>query len=95
MTSNKVINLNKIRAASNTKRPEAAVCIFDYFAPSSQEGQVEQSPLVKVVQGSLTRLEDGDWTFKGINLYRVGEKNNPGYRTYRLSRINGRVRRPV
>jgi hypothetical protein len=97
MTSNKVVNLNKVRAASNATRPELAVLVFDYYAPQSGVGQVEQRPLVKVVNDSLSRLDDGDWVFKGVNLYRVGETNSGsdrGVRTYRLSRINGIARKP-
>ena len=93
MTSNTVVNLNKVRAANDTDRPESAVLIFDYFAPESQEGQTEQRPLVRVESDSLRRLEDGDWMFKGTNLYRVNESDK-GIRTYRLSRINGIARRP-
>jgi len=95
MTSNKVINLNKVRAANATERPERAVFVFNYFAPESSIGQVEQRPLVKVVPGSLSRLTDGDWLFKGVNLYRVGTKGGQGgIRSYRLSRINGLLDRP-
>ena len=96
MTTNKVINLNKVRAANSAPRPELAVLVFDYFAPETQAGQIEQRPLVKVVPDSLTRLDDGDWMFKGINLYRVGERegNDRGVRTYRLSRINGIAHKP-
>lgn len=95
MTSNKVINLNKVRAASATERPERAVFVFNYFAPESAIGQVEQRPLVRVINGSLSRLNDGDWLFKGVNLYRVGNKGGQGgVRSYRLSRINGLLGRP-
>lgn len=96
MVTNKVINLNKVRAASDTIRPESSVLLFDYRAPESAVGQVEQRPLVKVIHESLTRLPDGDWSFKAINLYRVGELggSDRGVRTYRLSRVNGIVRKP-
>lgn len=94
-TTNKVVNLNKVRAASSANRPEQSVLVFDYFAPESVAGQTEQRPLVKVVADSLVRLEDGDWAFKGINLYRVGESDGDrGFRTYRVSRINGIAHKP-
>lgn len=93
MTSNTVINLNKVRAANDADKPEAAVLIFDYHAPESATGQTEQRPLVRVEFDSLQRLQDGDWMFKGTNLYRVNERDR-GIRTYRLSRINGIARRP-
>lgn len=94
MTSNKVVNLNKVRAANVATRPEHAVLVFDYHAPESAVGQIDQRPLVKVEPGSLVRLDDGDWLFKGINLYRVGEAGGAGFRSYRLSRINGIARKP-
>jgi hypothetical protein len=96
MTSNKVVTLNKIRAANAASRPELAVLVFDYRAPESSVGQVEQRPLVKVIGGSLSRLDDGDWMFRGVNLYRVGEYGgvDKGVRTYKLSRINGIARKP-
>lgn len=95
MTSNRVVNLNKVRAANEATRPELAVLVFDYHAPESAVGQVEQRPLVKVVPNSLSRLYDGDWMFKAVNLYRVGESGDgAGVRTYRLSRINGIARKP-
>jgi hypothetical protein len=93
MTTNLVTNLNKVRAASQTKFRGAQVLIFDYFAPSSGSGDVEQRPIVRVEPNSLRRLDDGDWMFKGVNLYRVDE-GDKGFRTYRLSRINGVARKP-
>lgn len=95
-TTNKVINLNKVRAANRAERPEHSVLVFDYHAPASSAGQIDQRPLVKVIPDSLTKLSDGDWTFKAINLYRVGEGGGTdrGFRTYRLSRINGIARKP-
>ncbi len=97
MASNLVVNLNKVRAASITDRAESSVFVFDYFAPESVEGQVNQRPLVKVIQGSLERSDGGDWMFKGVNLYRINEHGKGvtgAIRTFRLSRINGLVRRP-
>lgn len=93
MTSNTVINLNKVRAASMNKLRAAQVLVFDYIAPESAFGDVEQRPIVRVEPDSLRRLEDGDWLFKGVNLYRVDD-NDKGIRSYRLSRINGLVRKP-
>lgn len=93
MTSNIVVNLNKVRAANMTERPESAVLVFDYYAPGSSAGQTEQRPLVRVEFNSLRKTADGEWTFKGTNLYRVGEKDR-GIRTYRISRINGVAHRP-
>lgn len=98
MTSNLVVNLNKIRAANDAVRPESSVFIFDYFAPESAEGESNQRPLVRVINGSLSRLDDGDWMFKGVNLFRINEQGkgiSGAIRTYRLSRINGIVRQPV
>jgi hypothetical protein len=95
--SNLVINLNKIRAANQTKKAERSVFVFDYFAPESSSGQVRQRPLVRVVNNSLKRTEDGSWMFKGVNLYRINENGkgvNGAIRTFRLSRINGLMRRP-
>ena len=97
MTSNLVVNLNKIRAANRSVRPESSVFIFDYFAPESAVGQNNQRPLVRVVNGSLQRTDDGDWMFKGVNLFRINEQGkgiSGAIRTYRLSRINGVVRKP-
>lgn len=97
MTSNLVVNLNKIRAANTSDRPESSVFIFDYFAPDSAEGEFNQRPLVRVVNGSLNRLDNGDWMFKGVNLFRINEQGKGvvgAIRTYRLSRINGIVRQP-
>lgn len=95
--SNLVVNLNKIRAANQSKTPERAIFLFDYFAPESVVGQISQRPLVKVIQGSLERSDEGKWMFKGVNLYRINEngKGTKGaIRTFRLDRINGLVRRP-
>jgi len=92
-TSNKVSNLNKIRAANLNKRREAQVLVFDYFAQNSEVGQTEQRPIVRIERNSLRQLEDGDWIFKGVNLYRVDDTDR-GVRTYRLSRINGLARKP-
>ena len=97
MASNLVVNLNKVRAASETDCAESSVFVFDYFAPGSAEGQTSQRPLVKVIRGSLNRSDDGEWLFKGVNLYRINEngKGTKGaIRTFRLDRINGLVRRP-
>jgi len=95
MASNTVINLNKVRAASETENAERAVFVFDYFAPGSNVDQYTQRPLVKVQHGSLRRNAAGEWIFNGVNLYRVGERGgDPGVRTYRLGNINGLVRRP-
>jgi len=97
MTSNLVVNLNKVRAANQSERPESSVIIFDYYAPESVEGETNQRPLVRVVSDSLQRLDDGDWMFKGVNLYRINEHGkgvNGAIRTYRLRRINGIVRQP-
>lgn len=93
MTSNTVVNLNKVRAASRTKFVGAQVLVFDYFAPESSRGDVEQRPIVRVVRNSLRRTKDGEWIFAGVNLYRVND-NDRGVRTYRLSRINGLARKP-
>lgn len=93
MTSNTVINLNKLRAASNAEKPERRVMLFHYYAPNSEAGEVEQRPLVKIEKGSLTKLPGGDWSFRAINLYRAGESSSRGIRTYRVSRINGIVNR--
>lgn len=96
--SNKVVNLNKIRAGNTTTRPESSVFVFDYFAPKSAEGETHQRPLVRVINGSLRRTDDGDWLFRAVNLYRVNEEGkgtNDAIRTYRLSRINGIVRSPA
>lgn len=93
MASNLVRNLNKLRAANKSTRPESSVIIFDYFAPESSTGQVDQRPIVRVEAGSLRQLDDGDWLFKGVNLYRVDDKDR-GVRTYRVRRINGIARKP-
>lgn len=93
MTSNKVANLNKVRAANKASLRYAQVLMFDYFAPESVSGDVEQRPIVRIEKDSLRRLSDGDWIFKGVNLYRVDDKDK-GIRTYRLSRINGVARKP-
>ena len=96
MTSNLVANLNKVRAANNTDCPESSVLVFDYFAPESAQGQTNQRPLVKVIKDSLTPLDDGDWMFKGVNLYRIDEsgKGTKGaIRSFRVRRINGLARR--
>lgn len=93
MTSNKVVNLNKVRAANLNKFVGAQVLVFDYFAPESANGDVEQRPIVRVIPKSLCRTKDGEWIFTGINLYRVND-NDRGMRTYRLDRINGLVRKP-
>lgn len=97
--SNLVVNLNKVRAANQTKRVQDAVFIFDYFAPESAQGEINQTPLVRVIGGSLKPIEgsSGDWMFKGVNLYRVGEDGtglDGAIRTFRMSRINGLLRRP-
>ncbi len=95
--SNLVANLNKIRAASQSKTPERATFLFDYFAPESAVGQNNQRPLVRVIGDSLQRTIDGDWMFRGVNLYRINESGkgiSGAIRTYRLSRINGIVRQP-
>jgi hypothetical protein len=90
---NNIINLNKVRAANRSRQRESQVLMFDYFAPSSENGQNEQRPIVRIERNSLRRLADGDWMFEGINLYRVDDKDR-GWRTYRLSRINGLARKP-
>ena len=97
MTSNLVRNLNKIRAANTSSSPERSVFLFNYFAPESVMGQNNQCPLVRVINSSLERTIDGDWIFKGVNLYRINEHGKGivgAIRTYRLSRINGLLRRP-
>jgi|SoiMetStandDraft_5_1073268.scaffolds.fasta_scaffold1382095_1 hypothetical protein len=93
MTSNTVVNLNKVRAANKNKFVGAQVLVFDYFAPESENGDVEQRPIVRVVPNSLRQTKDGEWIFAGVNLYRVDD-NDRGVRTYRLSRINGVARKP-
>ncbi len=93
MTSNTVANLNKVRAANAATKREQQVLVFDYFAPESSTGQVDQRPIVRVETGSLRQLDDGDWLFKGVNLYRVDDKDC-GVRTYRVRRINGLARKP-
>jgi hypothetical protein len=93
MTSNTVVNLNKVRAANKNKFVGAQVLVFDYFAPESENGDVEQRPIVRVVPNSLRQTKDGEWIFAGVNLYRVDD-NDRGVRTYRLSRINGLARKP-
>ncbi len=96
-TTNLVVNLNKLRAASNTGVAESAVFVFDYYAPSSDSGEERQRPLVRVVKDSLKRSEAGDWLFKGVNLYRInsdGKGFKDAVRTFRLDRINGVVHRP-
>lgn len=98
MTSNLVVNLNKVRAANQSARPESSVIIFDYFAPESAQGETHQRPLVRVVNDSLQRGGDGEWMFKGVNLYRVNEQGkgtSGAIRTYKLNRINGIVRQPA
>lgn len=95
--SNLVTNLNKIRAANNTKDPERSVFLFNYFAPESTTGQHNQRPLVRIINGSLEQLSNGEWMFKGVNLYRINEHGKGiagAIRTYRLNRINGIVRQP-
>ena len=91
VTSNKVINLNKIRAACMSQNPEAMVMVFYYNAPTSEQ-QYNQRPLVRVIENSLRKLKNGDWAFNAINLYRVNLRSS-GIRTYVLSRINGIVTR--
>lgn len=97
-TSNLVVNLNRIRAANVVDRPaESAVFVFDYFSPESASGETRQRPLVRVISDSLRKLDDGDWVFKGINLYRIndhGKGISGAIRTFRLNRINGLVRQP-
>lgn len=96
-TSNLVVNLNKIRAANAATEAESSVVIFDYFAPESEAGQNSQTPLVRVIGESLQKTQDGDWMFRGVNLYRINEQGkgiSGAIRSYRLSRINGLVRRP-
>jgi len=90
---NNIVNLNKIRAANRAKLRESQVLIFDYFAPNSECSQTEQRPIVRVERNTLRRLPDGDWSFEGINLYRVSDRDR-GWRTNRLSRINGVARKP-
>lgn len=97
MTSNLIINLNKVRGASQSCIPERATILFDYFAPESESGETQQRPLVRVTTDSLKRTNDGDWMFRGVNLYRINESGKGiagAIRTYRLSRINGIVRQP-
>jgi len=97
MTSNLVVNLNKVRAASSSQRPESSVLIFDYFAPDSVAGETNQRPLVRVISDTLERTEEGEWVFKGVNLYRINDKAkgvSGAIRTYRLSRVNGIIRQP-
>jgi hypothetical protein len=96
--SNKVTNLNKIRAAARTENPERSVLLFDYYTEDVSEttGKWEQRPLVRVLPESLRRSKSGDWVFNGVNLYRVGNSGgeNRATRTYRVDNINGIVRRP-
>lgn len=97
MASNLVVNLNKIRAANTSSSPESSVFVFDYLASESAAGQNNQRPLVRVIGDSLKRTGNGDWMFKGVNLYRINERGKGiggAIRTYRLSRINGIVRQP-
>lgn len=94
--SNLVVNLNRIRAAAKTDKPERAVFSFHYFAPESEVGQTHQNPLVKVVKGSLRKDKNGEWLFKGINLFRINDDAKGGagaVRHYKLNRINGLLRR--
>ena len=96
--SNLVVNLNKVRAANIANRPaEASVVVFDYFAPENESGELNQTPLVRVISNSLVQTSDGDWMFRGVNLYRIGEdgKADDAIRSFKLSRINGLVRRPA
>lgn len=93
MASNTVKNLNKVRAASKSKSVNAQVLVFDYHAPESDSGDVDQRPIVRVKRNGLFRTKDGEWAFIGVNLYRVDD-NDRGVRTYRLSRINGLARKP-
>lgn len=96
-TTNLGVNLNKIRAASATERPDRAVFVFDYFAPNSDARETRQRPLVRVVRNSLRRANDGSWVFKGVNLYRIngnGTNAVDAVRTFRLDRINGLLHRP-
>ena len=96
-TSNLVVNLNKVRAANTSDRAESSVLIFDYFAKESAQGQTNQRPLVRVINDSLERLDDGDWMFRGVNLYRVSDQVRDvggAIRSYRLSRVNGIIRQP-
>lgn len=96
-TTNLIVNLNKIRAANVTARPESAVFVFDYYAQTSNEGEERQRPLVRVVKDSLHKSKDGNWVFSGVNLYRINNKGGGGdsaVRTFRLDRINGVIHRP-
>jgi hypothetical protein len=96
-TTNLGVNLNKIRAANLTDRPDRAVFVFDYYAPSSDSHEVRQRPLVRVVRNSLRKSKDGSWVFKGVNLYRIDNKKisaKDAVRTFRLDRINGLLHRP-
>lgn len=98
MKSNLVVNLNKIRAANQSTNPESSVVIFDYFAPESAQGQNNQRPLVRVITDSLVRDGEGNWMFRGVNLYRINEQGkgiSGAIRTYKLNRINGIVRQPA
>jgi len=96
-TTNLTVNLNKLRAASNTDIAESAVFIFNYFAASSDSGEERQRPLVRVIKNSLKKSSDGKWLFRGVNLYRIdgsGKGNKSAVRTFRLDRINGVINRP-
>lgn len=98
LKSTKIANLNKVRAASRpTTSAERSVLVFDYYAPESEAGQVVQRPLVRVIDNSLRKTDDGDWMFRGVNLYRVDAegKHASAVRTYRISRIQGIARRPA
>lgn len=96
--SNLITNLNKIRGANKSKTPEGATILFDYFAPESAQGQNNQRPLVRVITDSLVRDGEGNWMFRGVNLYRINEQGkgiSGAIRTYKLNRINGIVRQPA
>lgn len=93
MTSNIVVNLNKVRAASKSRSANSQVLVFDYYAPKSNSGDIEQRPIVRVQRNGLYKTKDGEWCFVGVNLYRIDDQDR-GVRTYRLSRINGLARKP-
>ena len=62
-----------------------------------ERGALDRHAMVDVDHGGLERVDGGDWLFKGVNLYRINEHGkgvNGAIRTFRLSRINGLVRRP-
>lgn len=73
----------------NRANQEGLVIAFDYTAPRSEAGEVNQHVVAKVEAGSLVE-RDGNRYFVGRNINRVSGEDG-GFRTYRVDRINGEI----